>query len=96
MRLTTVNLAETLDILMRARALSPERVRAVLEPLLVEDLTVVDIPAAVPWGAVDLRRCYDNRRSRPLSLADVACEEGIALMALPNSAASGRSCHATP
>ena len=104
--MSSVNLAEAFDVLMRTRALAPERVRAVVEPLLVEDIAVVDVPAAVAWRAAEFRMRHYHRRARPLSLADcfllahadgdgvatadpaiadVAREEGIALVALPNS-----------
>jgi PIN domain nuclease of toxin-antitoxin system len=105
--ITSINLAEAVDVLHRIHGLADEAVRAAVWPLVGAPLVVVRPTEYHAWDAADLRRRYYHRRLRPLSLADcfllagaagddriatadpavaeAAREEGISLVALPDT-----------
>lgn len=69
--ITTVNLAETVDIATRARGLDPVDVRGVVEILVASRrLGFVELSANVAWRAAALRRTHYTRRTCEISLAD--------------------------
>jgi len=84
--MTSVNLAEVVDVMARRYGISPERTRPVLDPLIDEALPIVELAAAEAWRAGELRAAHYDRASRPLSLADcylIACAgEGDAVASL--------------
>lgn len=67
---TSVNLAEAIDVLGRVYGLTVERLRAAFEPLLAESLRELAVGSALAWRAAGLRRLYYHRTRSPLSLAD--------------------------
>ena len=69
-RISTVSVAEVLDVLTRRAGLPWDEVELVLAGLLAEALEAVapDIQAA--HRAADVRRRYFRRRTRRISLAD--------------------------
>lgn len=67
---TSVNLAEVIDVLGRARGHDLDRVREVFAPLAGEVLTVLDVGADAAWHTAELRGRHYDRKSSPLSLAD--------------------------
>jgi PIN domain nuclease of toxin-antitoxin system len=71
--MTTVNLAEVVDRLVRVDGRPEPRVRASLSTLLSEHVhaVVVDVPLAV--RAATLRAAHHHRTRSPLSLADCMC-----------------------
>ncbi|MDX6646841.1 MAG: ribonuclease VapC [Miltoncostaeaceae bacterium] len=68
--MAAVNLAEAIDVLGRVDGVPPERLRELIEPLLVGPITVLSVTARQAWRAAELRRRHYHRRSCPLSLAD--------------------------
>jgi uncharacterized protein with PIN domain len=68
--LTTINLAEAVDVIRRVHGVPERDLRAVTEPLLDESVTVIRPSLAHAWRSADLRTRYYDRRSRALSLAD--------------------------
>jgi PIN domain nuclease of toxin-antitoxin system len=68
--MSTVNLAEAIDVLQRARSLPADLVRSAIEPLFLGVVATVSPPAATAWIAADIRTRYYDRRLRALSLAD--------------------------
>jgi predicted nucleic acid-binding protein len=104
---TVVNLAEAIDVTRRVHSVTPDALRAAIEPLVGEVLTVLGQSEGDAWRAADLRARYYDRARRPLSLADcflvaaagsddeiatsdpplaqMAREEAIAVVALPDS-----------
>ncbi len=68
--ITSLNLAETLDVLGRVYGEPAERLRAVFEPLLAESLCEIPVDSAIAWRAAELRRAHYHRSRSPLSLAD--------------------------
>jgi uncharacterized protein with PIN domain len=67
---TSINLAEAVDVTQRVRGLPPEDVRAALDPLLGEVVSVVAQGGGEGWRAAELRLRHYDRRTNPLSLAD--------------------------
>jgi len=64
------NLAEAIDVTQRVHHLSPDEVRALVEPLLGGVLTLVMPAETHTWRAAEIRVRHYDRRTRPLSLAD--------------------------
>jgi predicted nucleic acid-binding protein len=67
---SVINLAEAIDVLQRVRGLSPEGVRATIEPLLGTAVQVSAHEEPNAWRAADLRLRHYNRKTSQLSLAD--------------------------
>jgi len=65
-----VNLAEALDVLGRVDDVPEERLRGLVEPLLVGPVTVTSVTARHAWRAAEIRRRHYHARRCPLSLAD--------------------------
>lgn len=82
--MTSVNLAEAVDVAGRVYGLPHEDVRLFLEPLFADALTLAPLRAKHAWRAADLRGRYYRRRERPISLADcfllaaASAEDGVA------------------
>jgi uncharacterized protein with PIN domain len=68
--ITTVNLAEAVDVARRVHGLPEADVRDAVEPLLSEVIATIEPAETAAWRAADLRNRYYERRTRPLSLAD--------------------------
>lgn len=68
--LTTINLAEAIDVTRRVHGLSEEEVRAVAEPLLDDIIFVIPVSQMHAWRSADLRARYYERRAGALSIAD--------------------------
>jgi PIN domain nuclease of toxin-antitoxin system len=68
--LTTVNLAEAIDVARRVHGLQEEDLRGLAEPLLDDALVVIPTSEAQAWRSADLRARYYDRRLSPLSIAD--------------------------
>lgn len=66
----SVNLAESLDILVRVRRLDLDAVEAKLVPLLATVLRVVTVGEAEARRAASVRLAHYHRQRAPLSLAD--------------------------
>jgi PIN domain nuclease of toxin-antitoxin system len=93
---TTVNLAESLDVLGRVHRITEHELRGLIEPLL-GDAIALDTPAADDaWTAASLRGRY-YKRSGELSLADcfllaaASRREATVATADPGVAAAARS-----
>jgi predicted nucleic acid-binding protein len=67
---TSVNLAEAIDVTQRVRGLPAEEVRGALEPLMGETVRVLSQGQDDAWRAADLRLRHYDRRTSVLSLAD--------------------------
>lgn len=68
--LTTVNLAEAVDVTRRVHGLSEQDVRNVAEPLFDDVIAVIRPSQAHAWRSSALRARYYDRRVSALSLAD--------------------------
>lgn len=68
--ITSANLTEVIDVLVRVFGNDLESVEAKLVPLLVTTLSVVDIGEAEARRAARIRISHYHRRDAPLSLAD--------------------------
>lgn len=67
---TSVNLAESLDVLGRVYEIEENELRRLVTPLL-SDVIGVDVPdQADAWQAASIRRRHYDRVARALSLAD--------------------------
>ena len=67
---TTVNLAESLDVVGRVYGVGEDELRGLVGPLVGDALAVDAPPAEDAWAAASLRRRYYDRATRELSLAD--------------------------
>ncbi len=68
--ISTVNLSESIDVLGRVHGIGEEDIRSVVDPLLVDTLTV-DAPGGEDaWSAAALRGKHYTRAVREVSLAD--------------------------
>lgn len=67
---STVNLAESLDVLGRIYGIEQEELRTLVDPLLADALTVDTPTAEDAWSVADLRGRHYARSVRELSLAD--------------------------
>ena len=68
--LTTLNLAEALDVLERVRSVPAERALEAIDPLLESALETVPLDAEIAKAASSVRVDHYHRRDRPLSMAD--------------------------
>ncbi|MER3409754.1 MAG: hypothetical protein C4306_06590 [Thermoleophilia bacterium] len=69
--MTSINLGEAVDVLCRVHGLPEDRVRAVVEPLILAGHLSVIAPSEVSaWRAAHLRIDYYARDTRPVSIAD--------------------------
>jgi uncharacterized protein with PIN domain len=68
--LTTVNLAEAVDVARRIHVLSEDDVREAVEPLFGDVLAIAEPTEAQAWRAADIRVRYYHRRTCQLSLGD--------------------------
>lgn len=69
-RISSVNLAESVDQLGRVHGHTINDLRTTLAPVLAEVVTVAPPDEAIAWRAADVRRRHYRRRASPLSLAD--------------------------
>jgi len=67
---TTVNLAESLDIVGRVHGIDEDELRHLVDPLIGDALTVDTPPEDDAWSAAAIRRRHYDRATRELSLAD--------------------------
>ena len=78
--ITTVNLAEALDVLQRGYGVEQDILRTGVDPLLKNRLAVRDSGAEDAWLAGSLRSRYYDRRSCAISVADcllLAAAQGV-------------------
>lgn len=69
--ITSINLAEAVDVCCRVHRLGEEEVAAVIDPMVVAGAVVVVAPeASHAWDAAHLRLVHYRRRERPISIAD--------------------------
>ncbi len=69
--ITSINLAEAVDVSCRVHGLNERSVREIVEPLIFgAHLSVVAPIDTDAWRAARLRIGHYNRRTRPLSIAD--------------------------
>ena len=68
--MTTVNLAEVIDVLGRVHLVGEEELRATVEPHLSEVVSTVLPTQDDAWRAAAIRTRYYDRGGCPLSLAD--------------------------
>lgn len=68
--ISSVNLAEALDVALRIHGLPVDRVQEAVEPLLATSVAVLWPTEREAWGAAHIRARYYHRRENPLSLAD--------------------------
>jgi ribonuclease VapC len=68
--MSTVNLAESYDVLGRVYGVSERELRNLVDPLVGEAFAVELPTAADAWSAASLRHRYYERATRALSLAD--------------------------
>lgn len=69
--ITSINLAEALDVASRVHGIDERTLRNIIEPLTLSgnlDVVAPDVDAA--WNTAHLRAGNYKRRNRPLSLAD--------------------------
>jgi len=68
--ITTINLAEALDVLQRVRGVSQERAEGLVRPLLQKSVTVADVDETMACDAAGIRARHYHRTRAPISLAD--------------------------
>ena len=68
--MTTLNLAEGIDVLQRTGGHGGEGFRASIEAFVVTNLEVVGLDLERAWRAADLHAARYHRRRSPVSLAD--------------------------
>lgn len=69
--MSTVNLAESLDVLGRVHGIDETELRRLVDPLLADDAVRVEAPVGDDaWAVARFRTRYYDRSSRDLSLAD--------------------------
>lgn len=69
--MSTVNLAESLDVLGRVHGIGEDDLRGLVIPLLAEDVVRVEAPVGDDaWAVARMRTRYYDRSTRDLSLAD--------------------------
>jgi PIN domain nuclease of toxin-antitoxin system len=68
--MSTVNLAESLDVLGRVHGIGEDELRSHVDPLLAEDVRVEAPVDDDAWVVARLRTRYYDRSTRDLSLAD--------------------------
>jgi uncharacterized protein with PIN domain len=68
--LTTINLAEAVDVVRRVHGLREEDLRELAEPLLDDAIAVIRPSQEQAWRSAGLRVRYYDRRRSPLSMAD--------------------------
>lgn len=69
--MSTVNLAESLDVLGRTHRIGEDELRGLVNPLLAEDVVRIEAPIDDDaWVVARLRTQYYDRSTRDLSLAD--------------------------
>lgn len=94
--MATVNLAETIDYLLRRKAVPRPVVTQLLTPLLDEVIELRPAGEAAAWRAAELRARHYHRRDAPLSLADcvllaTAGEDDSIATSDPSVAATARA-----
>jgi predicted nucleic acid-binding protein len=67
---STLNLAEALDVSQRTFGLPVERTMGILDALFDATLRTIPVDLPIAWRAAALRATYYHRSSRPISLAD--------------------------
>jgi PIN domain nuclease of toxin-antitoxin system len=68
--ITTVNLAEALDVLQRVGGIPRERLEALTSPLIGEQVRLANLDEQTARNAADVRARRYHRTRSPLSLAD--------------------------
>jgi len=68
--ITTINLAEAVDVLARRYRVSAARTRQSVEELTGAGMRLVDFDPQHAWRGGELRARHYHRRSRPVSVAD--------------------------
>jgi uncharacterized protein with PIN domain len=68
--ITTVNLAEALDVLQRVQGIPRDRLEEITQPLVGERMTLVAVDERIARDAADIRARRYHRTRAPLSLAD--------------------------
>lgn len=68
--MSTVNLAESIDVLERVYGVDDDELRARLDPLVSSAIDIDPPSATDAWAAARLRSQYYDRSSRALSMAD--------------------------
>jgi PIN domain nuclease of toxin-antitoxin system len=68
--MSTVNVAESLDVLERVHGIGEDELRGLVDPLLADRLKVEEPGAEDAWVVASLRGRYYERSTRELSLAD--------------------------
>jgi predicted nucleic acid-binding protein len=68
-RVSTINLAETIDVSQRVHSLSLMELRGILGPFFPDVVLLASPQEEHAWAAADIRARYYSRKS-PLSLAD--------------------------
>lgn len=68
--MSTVNLAESLDVLGRVHGIEESELRALVDPVLAETVLVDAPPLADSWVAASFRREHYRRSERDVSIAD--------------------------
>jgi len=70
--ITTVNLAEAIDVLGRVHGAPIDRTRSIVDSLVGGPLTVIAFESRHAWRTASLRCAHYHRTKRSLSLADCA------------------------
>ncbi len=68
--ITTINLAEALDVLQRVQGIDAERLETLTGPLLRESLTLIPVDGDMARAAAGIRAHHYHRTRAPVSLAD--------------------------
>ena len=69
-RISAVNLAEALDVLVRVKGVPADVIERVVRPLVGEAVPVVVATEAIAWAAAATRSAHYDRDRRPISLGD--------------------------
>lgn len=68
--MTSVNLAEAIDVLSRRHGIAIDRLEPVIEALFDDSIVTIDIANRHAWRAARIRGHHYHRSECPLSLAD--------------------------
>jgi uncharacterized protein with PIN domain len=95
-RISAINLAEIVDVMIRVFEQAPDHVRAALELLEAGGLEVVPVDGDIDIEAGRLHARFYDRRTSPLSMADcvalataMSLDEPLATSDAPLAAAAG-------
>lgn len=68
--MVSLNLAESVEILMRIDSIPRAKLEEIVVPLISKAVAMIDLDSELSWQAAELRATHYHRRDLPISLAD--------------------------